>query len=201
MQLVLKYLKETYHPETIIVYGSYADGSANRFSDFDAFLIASCPQVIHDTGTINDITLDVFVYPSAMEFAAEEITRLYFGRILMDTNGRGKALMDQVSSYVQSHSGKSKAEIAEDLRWCDKMLARAQRGDAEGYYRHHWLLCDSLEFFCNIHNRYYFGPKKTLRWMEREKPEAFVCYSRALKTMDWQTLSQWVAYLKEQMSA
>lgn len=199
MQAILKYLKDTYQPETIIVYGSYADCSANQNSDFDAFLISGCLQTIHDTGMVNGIILDVFVYPNSTPFAVEDITRLYFGKILLDQNGRGKDLMEQVSRFIQQYPMKTNAEIAEELAWCDKMLARAQRGDAEGYYRHHWLLCDSLEFYCDIQHRYYFGPKKSLHWMEQEKPEAFACYSRALRTMGLRELAQWVAYLKTQM--
>ena len=64
MQIVLRYLKETYHPETIILYGSYVDRYANQYSDFDAFLIAPCSKTIHDTGMVNGVTLDVYVYPS-----------------------------------------------------------------------------------------------------------------------------------------
>lgn len=37
--LIIKYIMETYSPEAIIVYGSYADGSANENSDFDALVI------------------------------------------------------------------------------------------------------------------------------------------------------------------
>lgn len=37
---IIDYLKETYQPEAIIAYGSFADGSANSNSDFDALVIA-----------------------------------------------------------------------------------------------------------------------------------------------------------------
>ena len=37
---IIDYLKETYQPEAIIVYGSFADGSAISYSDFDAIVIA-----------------------------------------------------------------------------------------------------------------------------------------------------------------
>ena len=36
---IVRYLKEKYQPETILVYGSFADGSNNRNSDFDALVI------------------------------------------------------------------------------------------------------------------------------------------------------------------
>ena len=37
---IIDYLEKTYQPESIIVYGSFADGSANLNSDFDALIIA-----------------------------------------------------------------------------------------------------------------------------------------------------------------
>ena len=36
---IIDYLEKTYQPESIIVYGSFADGSANLNSDFDALII------------------------------------------------------------------------------------------------------------------------------------------------------------------
>ena len=37
---IVGYLKKTYQPDAVIVYGSFADGSANLNSDFDALIIA-----------------------------------------------------------------------------------------------------------------------------------------------------------------
>lgn len=201
MEDILNYLKETYHPETIIVYGSFADGSRNQYSDFDGFLLADIGKTVHDTSIVGDTVLDVFVYPQTTAFPVEDVTRLYFGKLLLDKQGKGQQLMEQVSRYISDQPLKTDGEIAEELAWCDKMLARARRGDPEGDYRRHWLLCDSLEFYCDIRHRYYFGPKKSLRMMEREDAEAFACYSSALKTMDLEALEQWVRYLKAQMGA
>ena len=39
MQDILTYLAAEYDPLAIIVYGSFADGTQNLFSDFDALLI------------------------------------------------------------------------------------------------------------------------------------------------------------------
>ena len=36
---IIDYLEKTYQPESIIVYGSFADGSANLNSDFDVLLL------------------------------------------------------------------------------------------------------------------------------------------------------------------
>lgn len=65
MEQILSYLVETYAPKAILVYGSYADGSDNEHSDFDALVISGCQGRSHDMSMVNGVTLDVFVYPEA----------------------------------------------------------------------------------------------------------------------------------------
>lgn len=76
------------------------------------------------------------------------------------------------------------------------MFLRSQRGDAEGLFRRHWLLIDSLEIFCDTAGRLYEGPKKSLLWMERERPEAYALYEEALRSPEDGALERWVAYLE-----
>ena len=63
----------------------------------------------------------------------------------------------------------------------ESMFERAKRGDCEGLFRWHWVLIDSLEIFFDIMHHPYFGPKKTLKWMEEKHPESFDCYRKAPK--------------------
>ena len=91
---------------------------------------------------------------------------------------------------------KSDEERRQALDWCGKMLARTQRDDAEGAYRWHWLLIDSLEIYFDLHGLPYYGPKKALRTMEQTDPEAFSLYSKALNSMNRDALSAWIACLQ-----
>ena len=50
-----------------------------------------------------------------------------------------------------------------------RMLLRTMRGDVEGYYRWHWLLCDSLEIYFDIKGIHYYGPKKQLHFYGRKR--------------------------------
>ena len=59
---VIRYLTETYRPRAIILYGSFADGSVNENSDFDALVITEVPGK-HDASVIGNTVLDVFLYP------------------------------------------------------------------------------------------------------------------------------------------
>lgn len=53
---VIEYLKETYQPDAIITYGSFADGTANENSDFDALVIADNKKR-HDASVIDSTTI------------------------------------------------------------------------------------------------------------------------------------------------
>ena len=199
MEKVIDYLINRYRPETLILYGSYADGSYNANSDLDAILLADIQETCHDTAIVEGIQLDVFVYPADSQLKPEDYPQLYHSKIVTDEQGRGKALQESVIAYIDQYPARSSEAIREDIVWCEKMLARSLRGDAEGYFRWHWMLCDSLEFYCNIRKRFYFGPKKTLLWMSETDPEAFEIYSQALKNMEYDRLSAWVGYLKSQL--
>ena len=41
----------------------------------------------------------------------------------------------------------------------------------------------------------YFGPKKALKWMEKQHPAAFAVYQKALEAFDIESLEAWITYL------
>ena len=169
LEQILQYIQKTYAPLSIILYGSYADGTNNLNSDFDALVITSDHEPFHDTSIVDGIPLDVFVYPQKyfdVEYTCEDFVQIHDGRILADSSGVGKALQEKVQAYLRNRAVKSSAEIQASVDWCVKMLERAKRGDCEGMFRWHWVLIDSLEIFCDIMQHPYLGPKKTLKWME-----------------------------------
>ena len=63
MEPIIKYIKEKYFPEAIIVYGSFADGSSNENSDFDALIITDNVKT-HDASIVDGTVLDVWAYPA-----------------------------------------------------------------------------------------------------------------------------------------
>ena len=195
---ILTYLKETYQPDAIIAYGSFADGSANKNSDFDVLVIADKGEM-HDSSVIDGIVLDVFVYPPETfqsDFDPEEFVQIWDGKIITDENGTAARLQKQVLDYIAHIPRKTVEEIQEEIHWCEKMLSRTMRGDTEGYYRWHWLLSDSLEIYFDVKGLYYYGPKKALRFLEQTDPEAFRIYAKALREFKQEYLSEWISYLK-----
>ncbi len=199
IEQIIDYLIESYKPEAIILYGSFADGSANENSDFDALVITDHIRK-HDASVICDTVLDVFLYPSdtfQSAYDPNEFIQIFDGKIILDQNGTAEKLQKQVLEYIEQTPAKSEEDIRQEIDWCEKMLSRTVRGDAEGFYRWHWLLCDSLEIYTDIKHLFYHGPKKALRQIEQSDPEAFVLYSQALKEMDRNHLSEWINYLKD----
>ncbi|MBQ6962003.1 MAG: nucleotidyltransferase domain-containing protein [Clostridia bacterium] len=195
---ILHYIEETYAPEAIIVYGSFADGSANKNSDFDALVITDSMKK-HDASVICDTVLDVWVYPAAVfsgEYDPKEFLQVFDGQIIQDKKGTAEKLKAKVDAYIRQLPLKTEEEIRQEVDWCEKMLLRTQRGDAEGFFRWHWLLYDSLEIYADVKRLRYFGPKKALRRMQREDEKAFQYYSAALKELNGRCLAEWIAYLK-----
>ena len=195
---IIRYLADTYQPEAVIVYGSFADGSAGEHSDFDALVIADHAKA-HDNAVIGGTVLDVFVYPTDVfraEYDPEEFVQVFDGKIILDKNGMAEQLKNSVLRYIESIPRKTATEIRQEVDWCMKMLVRTERRDAEGCYRRHWLLCDSLMIYCDVKGLYYFGLKKALRSMEQTDPGAFQTYSRALREPDRECLTEWIMYLQ-----
>lgn len=198
MEAILNDLYAKYAPETLILYGSYADGTAGEGSDFDALILANHPAQ-HDVSVVDGMQLDVWVYPVdyfAKDDALEEVVTILDGVILRDTQGYGAALQARVQAWWSARPRKSAEENAASVAWCRKMLARTERMDAEGFFRWHWLLTDSLEIACDLMHRPYRGPKKALRWLEREHPQVYAVYQQALTNFNQEALRAWIDCLE-----
>ena len=199
LEQIIEYIKQKYSPLSIIIYGSYANGTNNLNSDFDSLVISSDYEQFHDTSFVNGVQLDVFVYPASYfdgDIDCNDFVQIFDGKIIVDSDERAKMLQTKVLSYLQNRPQKTKAEIDASVDWCIKMLARVKRCDAEGMFRWHWILIDSLEIFCDVMHHPYWGPKKSLKWMEENHPTAFACYKKALADFSMDSLENWIEYIK-----
>lgn len=131
MDAIIKYIKEKYHPLALIVYGSFADGSNNQDSDFDALAVVPSGEVFHDASRVEGLQLDLFVYPAGhfgQGFDWNEIVQIFDGKILLDTGGLAQRLKDGARDYIAKLPRQSREESAQNIAWCRKMLLRAHRG-------------------------------------------------------------------------
>ena len=195
MEQLIAYLRKTYDPVGVICYGSYRDGSQNEQSDFDALVLTRRGNSIHDTSICDGVRLDVFVSPVAAPRDPQDFIQIYDGVILADETGAAAQMLRRVRQYVDEFPKKTAEEKLELKSWCEKMLLRASRTDAEGLYRGHWLLTDSLQIYCEVRDRFYFGPKKTILRMEQEDPEGFALLRSAME--DRIGLQAWINYIFE----
>lgn len=62
---IVQYLIDTYNPYSIIIYGSFSNGTNNENIDFDALIITDNINK-HDTNIIDGTVLDVFIYPAEL---------------------------------------------------------------------------------------------------------------------------------------
>lgn len=196
---IIDYILNKYEPHTIILYGSYADGSNNANSDFDALVITDKQCIFHDGNVVDGTKLDVFIYNTVLfnnEIDYEKYVQIHDGSIIIDKYGVGKQLQEKVCEFIKNIPKKSKEEKEHQVEWCEKMFLRTQREDTEGYFRWHWLLVDSLEIYFIICNEYYYGPKKSLIKLKKKDLEAFNYYNNALTKFDSESLKEWISYLK-----
>lgn len=82
LEKIIEYIKQKYNPLSIILYGSYANGTNNLNSDFDALVISYDHEQFHDTSFVNDIQLDVFVYPAS--YLMENLIAIISSKFLME---------------------------------------------------------------------------------------------------------------------
>lgn len=196
---VLNYLTETYSPLAILAYGSYADGTWGPDSDFDALLLTDGGRADHDVSFVEGVQLDVFLYPAGHfdgPFDPGQFPQLADAVLLLDRDGRGRALADRVREWQAEQRPPAREELRTQAAWCRKMLRRTERGDAEGLFRWHWLLTDSLEICCSLLNAPYRGPKKSLLWLRETWPEGYALYTDALARLDAAALERWVLWLE-----
>lgn len=195
---IFEYLQTKYEPHTIMVYGSYANKSNNENSDFDAMIISDFVQSSHDGSMIDGIELDVFVYSTKdieVERDFSKFVQIFDANIYVDEKGIGQKLKDEVNLYIENNSIRSDDEKQHLSEWCHKMVARTKREDAEGYFRWHWVLSDSLEIYCIMRDQFYLGPKKTIARMKEFDQLGYDKLLLALKQMNSTYLNEWIQYV------
>jgi len=174
-------LQLNHHCHSMILYGSFADGTNNDDSDIDVVCFSDQPIQSHDVSVIQGHPLDAWIYPTEKMNDPSEFLHIHAGIILRDDKKRCVPFLNQIETLIKTPVKVSDDEKAFLKAWMQKMLKRSLRGDSEGDFRAHWLLVDALEIYFKLRDQRYLGPKKALIWLKENDPLFFKAYSLALK--------------------
>lgn len=174
-------LKDKYSCHSFILYGSRARGEANEKSDWDLLAVRDEGEQFRDARIFEGQYLDIWVYSRKdIVIVDEGLLRLRRGVVLEEKDQIASKLLAQVEALFQK--GPNPLPLWErELRatWTLKMLDRAKAQDAEGNFRLHWFLTDSLMNYFQLMNMWYLGPKESLAWLKSNDPETFKIFDLA----------------------
>jgi hypothetical protein len=179
LDLLRRYLEEDLGCHTAILYGSRARGDGDATSDIDVVAFRDAGETGQLAHRWRDLFLDLFLYPTATKPDPDWL-RLHGGRVLFQRGSDGDEVLAAVEATFAAGPEPLSAGDARTRRlWLEKMLARAEKGDPEGNYRRHWLLMVLLEDYFALRRQWYLGPKRSLAFLESERPKDFAAFCRA----------------------
>ena len=193
---IIRYLKETYHPRALMVYGSYQRGDQDEYSDFDCMIVVNAKEKKHDETVIDGVPLDCFI------FTAEETERedadtfltAYDSEIVLD-DGIGAALRERVREYVRAHTVTASEDKDFIRAWYRKTLRRMEKNDDEGNYRAAALLGESLTDYFLLRDMFYFGSKKGAAYLKAHDPAGYALFHEAVTRRELKEITAWAEYV------
>ena len=196
MDRILEYLKDTYNPISILVYGSYTDGTNDETSDFDCMLIVSEKEKDHDDTAIDGIQLDCFIFTEE-ELRSKDIDTFltaYGSRIVLD-NGIGAELKRRVHDHVEENSSTSAEEKRFLTSWIQKTVRRMAKNDDEGNMRALSFLAESLMDYYAMRDMFYFGSKKAIAFLREADAEGYMLFHNAITSKRNEDIVKWAEYI------
>lgn len=193
---IIEYLKNKYNPQTIFVYGSYADGTNDSTSDFDCLIIVEDKNISHDDSLVEKVRLDCFIYDKDEigKLDVDTFLPIYWAEIVKD-NGIGKDLKEKVKNYVKEKTFTDENEKNFLISWIRKTLNRVEKGDLEGDFRAISFLAESLEDYYLLRDMYYFGSKKAISFLKTNDKKAYELFAKAITNRLNKDIIQWGKYI------
>ena len=194
---IIRYLKEKYHPVSLLVLGSYADGTYNETSDFDAIVIVDIKHADRDLGEYEGVPLDVDIYTvdEVMFGHPENFVKAHDAEIIIDTE-IGKLLKERVIRYFEETRVTSENDKRNAKDWIRKTIIRIQRGDDDANFRMALLMWESLVQYFLLRDLNFYGSKKSIRYLEDEDEKGYELFHEAVTKKDVESLTKWAEYVK-----
>lgn len=190
---IIEYLKKTYQPRSILLYGSFSNGTNDEYSDFDCMVITDRKERKHDDSVIGGVQLDCFIFTpeeTENETDLEAFLTAYDAVIALD-DGTGEKLKQRVREYVVAHSVIDDEEKQFIAAWIRKTMKRAEKKDDEGSYRAIAFLWESLADYFLLRDLYYFGSKKAIRYLKENDPAGYELFHHAVTNRDNGSITAW----------
>lgn len=197
LNYIIEYLIEEYSCHSIILYGSFANGSYTDESDIDLICFSDNQKKENDTTAHNDRQLDAWIYNTETMDDANQFLHIRGGEILLDKKKKCVDFLKEIDKVFVKGPKQLTVKEKDFLKdWLRKMVRRAKKGDIEGNFRYHWMLTDALEIYFDIKGVWYLGPKKSLQWLCENDKEAYERFDNALRiTADIDAIEELVRYI------
>ena len=198
MEQIIEYLKNTYRPLSILLYGSYADGTNDESSDLDCMIIVPEKEKNHDDSVIGGVQLDCFIFTEEQvkneDDDIDAFLTAYDSNIVLD-NGLGADLKRRVHEYVEAHTVIPDEEKEFIRSWIQKTVHRIQKNDDEGNMRAVSFLAESLVDYFFLRDMFYFGSKKAIRYIKENDGEGYDLFHRAITAKADSDIIKWAEYI------
>lgn len=201
LDLIVQEMSDRHNCHTIIFYGSRAVGAHTAESDYDICGFRKSEEEVRDCRQIGGLFLDAWIYWERRALQPDRsLIHIRDGVVLCQTERLGASCLEKLRElYALGPDKLPDWEIEMRVNWLKKSVARTARGDAEGKYRAHWLIFQALEFYFELRNRWYDGPKDSLKWLAANDPTAHQAFERVLGApIHMDSLSQLVAAVIKQ---
>ena len=190
---VYRYLVDTYSPKAVLFMGSYMDGTADEFSDFDCVIIVPSKTQARDESVIDGVMLDCDIY-SVEEVLTEEPTtnalKCHDAEIVLD-DGIGMIFKAKVKLKLEEIRVTTPEEKNQIRSWMEKTSKRSFMADDNGNFRAVMLLWESLPYYFMLRDLDYFGGKKAIRYLKVNDSKGYSLLHKALETKDPYDIKAW----------
>ena len=190
---VYRYLVDTYKPKAVLFMGSYMDGTADEFSDFDCVIIVPSKTQDRDESIIDGVMLDCDIY-SVEEVLTEEpptnALKCHDAEIVLD-DGIGMIFKAKVKLKLEEIRVTTQEEKTQIRSWMEKTCKRSFMADDNGNFRAVMLLWESLPYYFMLRDLDYFGGKKAIRYLKVNDPKGYSLLHKALETKDPYDIKAW----------
>lgn len=176
------YLKDQYQAHTIILYGSIARGDYTNESDIDVIaFVQGLDEEICDNREWDGRILDAWIKNDELMKYPDSFIHLRDGIILSDDFKKAPDFLEKIKAIFSRGPEIKNKNYKEHVKaWCRKTLIRSSRGDVEGKFRLNWLLMDLLQYYFVLRDKWYLGPKESIRELKEIDSVTYNLYARSL---------------------